>query len=180
VHFLNNYNSTILKYDFLNKFLYKTTKKLPKLEKIILHVSCKTANLKDLSINLLGLELITGKRGQLTFTKKANILLKLRKGNPIGCKIILRNTAMSNFLTRLYTEGLTKMKNINELKFAYKKNKNNDLSFVIKDIFIFEGFEKHYYLFNNINKIDISFITTTYSKEELTFIFKSYKLPFKT
>lgn len=176
MHFLNNFNLKVLKYDVLNKFLYKNTKKIPKLKKIILHFNCKTSSLTNLAISLLALELITGKKGKLTFIKKPNVLLKLRKGNPVGCKVELKNILMFNFLTRLYLEGFPKMKNFTELKFTHKKNKSNDFSFYIQDIFVFDGMEKHYNLFSNLSKISLNFITTTNNISELHFIFKSYKL----
>jgi large subunit ribosomal protein L5 len=176
MHFLNNFNLKIFKYDVLNKFLYKNTKRIPKFKKIILHFNCKTSSFKDLAISLLALELITGKRGKLTFIKKPNVLLKLRKGNPVGCKVELQNTLMFNFITRLYLEGFLKMKNFTELKCINKKNKSSNFSFYINDIFVFDGMEKHYHLFCNLNKININFITTTNNINELNFIFKSYKL----
>ncbi len=85
--FLSNFQLKVLKHDLLNKFNYKNINDLPKMKKIILNFSCRTSNIKRLATAALALELITNKKGVLTRSKKSNILLKIRKGNPIGCKI---------------------------------------------------------------------------------------------
>lgn len=89
MHFIENFYLQTIKYDLINKFSYKNPTKLPKLTKIVLNFGSKTADLKQLSAGLLALELITSQKGKLTKTKKANILLTIRKGNPTGCKVSL-------------------------------------------------------------------------------------------
>ena len=109
MQFLEHFNKKTFKYDLINKFLYKNTKKLPKIKKIILNFSCQSTKLKNLASSLLALELITTKKGLLTTSKKANILLKLRKGNPVGCKIVLTSKNYYNFLARFLNEILPKL-----------------------------------------------------------------------
>ena len=89
MHFLEYYYNNVIKFDLINRFNYKNLKNIPKLEKIVLNFGCKTFELKKLSLSLLSLQLITDKKGILTVSKKPNIVLKIRKGNPVGCKVIL-------------------------------------------------------------------------------------------
>jgi large subunit ribosomal protein L5 len=92
----NSFYLKTLKYELCNKFAYKNINEVPKLKKIILNFGCKTADLKHLSASLLALELITSQKGRITTTKSPNLLLKIKKGNPSGCKVTLKKTQMSN------------------------------------------------------------------------------------
>ena len=116
MHFLEYYYNNVIKFDLINRFNYKNLKNIPKLEKIVLNFGCKTFELKKLSLSLLSLQLITDKKGILTVSKKPNIVLKIRKGNPVGCKVILTKNLMYLFFAKLLIEILPKLKkkNINE------------------------------------------------------------------
>lgn len=176
MHFLEYFHSKTLKYEFLNKFFYKNIKELPKLEKIILNFGGKSTDLKRLSLSILALELITSQKGKLTNAKKANILLKIRKGNPVGCKITLRKKRMFNFLEKTLVDIIPKIKNFNGLTVS-RKIKKNVFSYELHDTLNFQELEEHYYLFNNLPNLDITFITKTNTKKELLFILKSFQLP---
>ena len=101
MNILNYFYTKTLKYELLNKFLYKNVNKLPKIKKIIFNFNCKNFELKNLAVSLLVLELITNQKGILTKSKYSNILLKICKGNPTGCKVILRKRKMLDFFFRL-------------------------------------------------------------------------------
>ena len=94
MHFLDYFYTKTLKFDLINKFYYKELKNLPKLKKIVLNFNCRTTNLKTLATHLLALELITNQKSNLTISKRPNLLLKIRKGNPVGCKVILKKILM--------------------------------------------------------------------------------------
>ena len=87
---LEKYYNKFIKYDLILKFNYKNIKKIPKIKSIILNFGCKTSDLKKLSLSFLILQLITKKQCKLNFSKKSNIFLKIRKGQPVGCQIILK------------------------------------------------------------------------------------------
>lgn len=91
MHLLKNFCSKILKYDLINKFKYNKTNKLPKLKKLVLNFGSQKSDLKQLAAGLLAFELIANQKGVLTTTKKSNILFKIRKGDPIGCKVTLQS-----------------------------------------------------------------------------------------
>ena len=178
MHFLNYFYIKTLKFDLTNKFYYTNLKKLPKLKKVILNFGCKTTNLKTLAIHLLALELITNQKGVLTISKRPNLLLKIRKGNPTGCKLTLKKTLILSFLSKSLNEIFPKIKNFDGIT-VHQKVEKNTLSFVIRDTLNFSELTENYYLFNNLSKLSLSFVTTVKAKEEMLFILKSLQLPLK-
>ena len=77
MHFLEYYYNNIIKKDLINRFNYKSVKKIPKLEKITVNFGCKSFELKKLASSILSLQLVTTKKGVLTTSKKPNLLLKI-------------------------------------------------------------------------------------------------------
>ena len=63
---------------------------------------CKSFEIKNLAASLLSLELIAVQQGVLTKSKRANILLKIRKGNPVGCTVVLRKNKMYNLKSEIF------------------------------------------------------------------------------
>lgn len=178
MHFLEHFYFKTLKYDLVNKFVYSNVDKLPKLEKIILNFGFKTGDITQLSSGLLAFELIANQKGIITTTTKSNILLKIRKGNPTGCKLTLHKYSLFNFLSKIVMEVFPKLKNFNGFNHD-RKTKKNAFSYEIHDTFSFSELEKHYYCFNNLPKLDITIITVTDDKKEFLFILKSLGFPFK-
>lgn len=178
MNFLEHFYSKTLKYDLSNRFLYKNTKEFPKLKKIILNFGCKTSDLNQLSASLLALELITNQKSKLTITKYSNIIIKIRKGNPTGCKVTIRKNKLFDFFVKTLIQIFPKEKNFNGLIIP-KKIKENVFSYEIYNTFNFNQLENHYYLFNNLPKLDITIVTNTKTKKELLFILRLLKFPFK-
>lgn len=179
MHFLKKYYNNNLKYEFINKFIYTKNTHIPKLKKIILNFGCKTADIKQLSSSLLAFELITSQKGKLSRTKTSNILFKIRKGNPTGCKITLSKFNIFHFFSKMITEILPKLKIFFNLK-SLKKLNYNTFSFRIKETFSFSELEEHYYLFNNLPVLNITIVTSSKTKNEMIFLLKSLKFPIYT
>ena len=173
--FLNYFNFKTLKYDLINKFYYNKTKNLPKLKKIILNFGCKTTKIKNLSSSLLALELISDKKGKLTLMRHPNIALKVRKENPVGCKVILKDERIFNLLERLICEVIPRIKGNKKASFRSNLTENS-FYLEIKDIFSFKELEKNYYLFNELNKLDIIIVFESELKKEFNFVITSLKL----
>ena len=125
---------------------------------------------------MLALELITNQKGVLTKTKLPNILLKIKKGNPTGCKVTLRNKTMLNFFIRTVLTIFPKLKDFNGFDISRQTNKNS-VSYELEDTFSFNELEKQYYLFNNISKLNITIITDCRVRKELLFLLKSFQFP---
>ena len=179
MYFFEHYFQTIVKYDLINKFKYKNIKKLPKLRKIVLNFSCKNSDTKQLALTMTALELITLQKGILTVTKKSNVILKLKKGEPIGCKVVLRKTNMYNFLFKILNEILPKINKFK--KFNIKQNRNNNskintFSFKLKNTLNFLELEKNYYIYQNLPFLNVTFVTNRISFCEFIFLFQSFKM----
>merc|ERR1711862_956705 len=101
MNLIEKYYNQITRYDLINKFNYHNLNEIPKFEKIILNIGCKTCDLKKLSVSVLALQLITKKKSKLVASKKSNILLKIKKGEPVACKIILTKKCMYEFLVKI-------------------------------------------------------------------------------
>ena len=129
MRFLNQYNKQIVKYDLINKFNYKTVLTIPELEYIILNFNLKKSDTKLLISLLSSLKLISLKNPKITTSKTSNIVFKIRKGQPVGCQLTLRNFTMYKFLLRLINKTVP-------FKKTYKVT-NSLYSLTLKNILIF-------------------------------------------
>lgn len=178
MHYLNYFYQNTLKLDLINKFYYTNLKNLPKLKKVTLNASCKTTDLKILATHFLALELIANQKGILTISKRPNLLLKIRKGNPVGCKLILKKSLIFNFFSKIIQEIFPNIKNFTGIILQPKKEKT-DFSFIIKDTLLFSQLSENYSLFSKLSNINICFITNVKTRKEMVFILKALKLPLK-
>lgn len=172
MHFLKYYDKNIVQYDLINKFTYKNIKTLPKLKSIIVQFCFRRYELKNLLISLAALQFITNKKGTLIKSKTANISLKIRKGYPIGCKVILRHIDLNDFLEKLINNFTISNETLN-----LTKMKTNSFSFKITNILNFSELEKNYRFFNKLNNIlNLCVNTTTSDPNQLIFLLKSYRI----
>lgn len=169
MNILEYYYKKIIVYDLINKFSYNNLKKIPKLEKIILNFGCKNSEIKNLAASLVSLELITANKNiTVTKSKKANIFLKIRSGHPVGCKIILEEKKMYDFLFKLLTSIFPNLKEFKGL-FVNKKTNPKSFSFTLKELILFKELETSFYLFNNLPSLNINIITNIKTKKNLFF-----------
>jgi large subunit ribosomal protein L5 len=115
--FLETYFNRIVKYDLINTFTYSNLTKIPKLEKIVLNFGYQKSNLKYIISGLLALEFITSKKSSLTKSKNLNLFLKIKKGNPVGCKVILRKNTMYHVYTNIINSIFLKAKRLPKYQF---------------------------------------------------------------
>ena len=177
MHFLEHYYKNIIKYDLLNKFQYNSLKEVPQIKKIILNFGCQTSDLKQLSLALLALELIASQKGALTISKNYNILLKIKKGTPTGCKVILQRNYKYNFFAKLFIEIFPRFKNFSSLYLKKKEFKNFAISFKFENTLTFLELERNYSLFNNLPNLSITIVTNSLIQKEFIFLLNSFKLP---
>lgn len=178
MHFLEYYYKNIIKYDLIQKFFYKNIYELPKIKKIILNFDNKDSKIKAFAATLLALKLITTKKGNLTKTKKPNLFLKIQKGKPAGCQVILKKTAMYNFLNKILIEITPNIKTFITFKAKYKNYKN--FSFTLnKKTLIFSELKKHYHLSKTLLYLNITIVTNARTQKELFFLLRSFNFPIK-
>ena len=178
MHSINYYYNNIVKYDLINKFYYKNIKQLPKIKKIILNFNFKRQNFKNLMSSLIALELISNQKPIFIKSKISNITLKIRKGQPVGCKIILRKQNSNIFIQKLINEYFYSKFNIQESLKKIKPINSSFMSFQIKNSLIFPELEANYQIFKQLTKLNITIVCTSKTFSELIFLLKSYKIAF--
>ena len=180
MHSINNTSESLRKFNTL--FHYKNVNEIPDtMDKITLSIILsKNMSLKNIVKASALLELVTGLRPFFIRSKKSSILLKRRKGAPIGVKVTLRKKHANSFFLKLVWEVLPKTKDLN-LNYNFKKdsNQNSVLSFKIIDPFVFSELKNFYFLFKDIGsmKILLSFKKSN-SKEETFFKSRLLQVPF--
>ena len=149
----------------MKKFNYDSVMQIPKLEKIIINVSCSEArdNSKVLDAIMTDLGAITGQRPVICKARKSVANFKLREGMNIGAKVTLRGERMYEFLDRLFNVALPRVRDfrgINPNSFDGRGNYNMGL----KEQLIFP--EIDYDKIDKVRGMDICFVTTANTDEE--------------
>src|SRR3954462_14706220 len=105
------YVSTI-KPQLMQQFSYKSTMQVPRLEKIVINMGVgeTTTDIKKMDAGIPDLTAISGQKAQMIRSKEAIANLKLPKGLPVGCKVTLRGARMYEFLDRLVTIALPRVR----------------------------------------------------------------------
>ncbi|MBK8055465.1 MAG: 50S ribosomal protein L5 [Saprospiraceae bacterium] len=160
------------------QFGYKTVMQVPRLEKICINqgVGSATQDKKLVDNALNEMTTITGQKAVSTIASKSISNFKLREFMPIGARVTLRNKKMYEFLDRLITVALPRVrdfKGINDKSFDGRGN----YSLGVKEQIIFPEID-----IDKVNKItgmDISFVTTAKTDAEALALLKELGLPFK-
>lgn len=175
MNFTENFNKKIIKNDLINKFNYKNIKNIPEIKQLTLNFGCKHFNIQKFATILLALEIITSKKAKLTIAKKANILIKIQKGQPAGCKVTLRKKEINFFLNKLLIEVLPKIKNFTGFKI---QTQTSNFSFqLLSNEIILQEFEEQYPLFATLPNLSIHISTNSKNQKELLFLMKYFKIP---
>jgi large subunit ribosomal protein L5 len=178
MHFLKISNKKIIKHDLINKFKYNNIQNIPEFKQLTFNFGCKNFNIQNFATTLLASEIIASKKGALTVAKNANVLLKIQKGQPAGCKVILKKKEIDTFLNKLLIEILPRVKNFLGFKISMQ---TSTFSFkLFSNEIALQEFENQYPLFANLPNLDIHISTNSKSKKELMFLIKSYKIPIYT
>ena len=162
----------------MKKFSYKTVMQAPKLTKICLNrgVNGAVTDKKLIDIAIDELSNITGQKAVATMSKKDISNFKLRKNMPIGARVTLRGVKMYEFLDRLVSVSLPRVrdfKGINDKSFDGRGNYTMGVTEQI--IFPEIDIDK----VNKITGLDITFVTTDNTNEEAFELLKELGMPFK-
>ena len=161
----------------MQKFGYKSTMQIPRLEKIVVNVGCSEAreNAKVLDAVVSDLTTITGQKAVITHAKKSVANFKLREGMPIGAKVTLRGNKMWEFLDRLFNVALPRVRDFHGINpNAFDGRGNYALG--IKEQLIFPEIE--YDKIDKIRGMDIVMCTTAQTDEEARELLKQIGAPF--
>ncbi|SFW41239.1 50S ribosomal protein L5 [Cellulophaga fucicola] len=160
------------------EFEYRNVMQVPKLTKIVLSrgVGAAVADKKLIDHAMDELTLITGQKAVSTLSKKDVATFKLRKGMPIGVKVTLRGERMYEFLDRLVTSALPRVRDFQGIKATgFDGRGNYNLGITEQIIFPEINIDK----INRINGMDITFVTTADTDKEAKSLLTQLGLPFK-
>jgi len=160
------------------KFGYKSVMQAPKLEKICINrgVNGAVNDKKLVDIAIDELTTITGQKAVPTLSKKDISNFKLRKGMPIGARVTLRGVKMFEFLDRLVSVALPRVRDFKGISDkAFDGRGNYTLGVTEQIIFPEIDIDK----VNKITGLDITFVTSANSNEEAYELLKELGMPFK-
>ena len=171
------YNNEIIP-SLKEKYNYSTVMAVPRLEKIVVNIGVGDAsqNSKLLEASMRDLELITGQKPLATKAKKAIAGFKIRAGQPIGCKVTLRGEKMYNFLDKLFSIALPRVRDFRGVS-ADSFDGRGNYSMGIKEQLIFPEIE--YDKIDRLRGMDIIFVTTAETDEEAKELLTLLGMPFK-
>ena len=161
----------------MQKFGYKSTMQIPRLEKIVINVGCSEAreNAKVLDAVVNDLTTITGQKAVITKAKKSVANFKLREGMPIGAKVTLRGNKMWEFLDRLFNVALPRVRDFRGISADAFDGRGN-YALGVKEQLIFPEIE--YDKIDKIRGMDIVVCTTAKTDEEARELLKLVGAPF--
>ena len=160
------------------EFSYSNVMEVPKLQKIVLSrgVGAAVADKKLIDHAVDELTAITGQKAVQTISKKDVASFKLRKGMPIGAKVTLRGERMYEFLDRLITSALPRVRDFGGIKATgFDGRGNYNLGVTEQIIFPEIDIDR----VNRINGMDITFVTSANTDKEAKSLLTELGLPFK-
>ena len=160
------------------KHNYNSIMEVPKLEKIVINmgVGDATTNSKLLDAAVADLKKISGQQPVITRAKKSIAGFKVREGQAIGCKVTLRGENMYNFLDKLISITLPRVRDFRGVSSKSFDGRGN-YTLGLTEQLIFSEIE-----YDNVVKVrgmDIVFVTTAKTNEEAYDLLKGFGMPFK-
>ncbi|MBN1109014.1 MAG: 50S ribosomal protein L5 [Bacteroidales bacterium] len=162
----------------MKEFGYKTVMEVPRLEKIVLNqgVGQAIADKKLLESGVKELSDIAGQKAVLTYSSKDISNFKLRKNMPIGIMVTLRKERMYEFLERLISVALPRIRDFKGINAKLDGRGNYTLGITEQIIFPEIDLDK----ITKIMGLQITFVTSAKTDEEALSLLKNFGLPFKT
>ncbi len=160
-----------------DKFQYKSVMQVPKLLKIVINkgIGAAVADKKLVDVGVEELGLITGQKAVATLSKKSVSNFKLRENMPIGAKVTLRNRMMYEFLDRLTSIALPRVRDFKGVsEKGFDGRGNYTLGVTEQIIFPEISIDK----VNKITGMDITFVTSAKTDEEAYELLKQLGMPF--
>ena len=170
------YNTEIAP-SLMKKFGYKSVMQIPKLDKVVINVGCGESknNAKEIEAIVKDLGIITGQKAVICKARKSVANFKLREGESVGVKVTLRGDKMYEFLDRLFSVALPRVRDfrgINPNSFDGRGN----YAFGLKEQLIFPEIE--YDKVDKIRGMDICICTTATTDEEAKELLTQLGAPF--
>ena len=171
------YNSNIVP-ELIKQFGYKSVMEVPRIEKITLNMGVgeAVADKKVIDHAVEDLRKISGQKPVVTVARKSIAGFKIRDNYPVGCKVTLRREKMFEFLHRLITISLPRVRDFRGIDVKSFDGCGN-YNMGIKEQIIFP--EVEYDKIDSIRGLNITITTTAKTDEEARFLLSLFKFPFK-
>jgi large subunit ribosomal protein L5 len=168
----------VVKASLQKEFGYTNPMQVPKLEKIVINMGVGEAagDQKKLDAAVADLTLIAGQKPVRTRAKKAIAGFKIREGQAIGCKVTLRKARMYEFLDRLVTIALPRVRDFRGIPGNRGFDGRGNYSLGLKEQIVFP--EINYDKVDAVRGMDIVFVTTARTDKEAKALLKAFDLPF--
>jgi large subunit ribosomal protein L5 len=163
----------------VKQFGYKSTMEVPRIEKIVLNMGVGEATSdKKLLENASGdMQKISGQKPVITKAKKAIAAFKIREGYPIGCMVTLRQERMYEFLDRLVSIALPRVRDFRGVSVRSFDGRGN-YNMGVKEQIIFPEIE--YDKIDTIRGMNITIATTAKTDAEAKALLAAFRFPFKS
>ena len=164
--------------ELANKFAYKSSMQIPKVEKIVINMGIgdAVANVKVLDDAVEELTLITGQKPVVTKARKSIANFKLREGMPIGCKVTLRGERMYQFLDKLVSVALPRVRDFHGIN-ANAFDGRGNYTLGVKEQLIFP--EINFDKVKKVRGMAIVLVTTAKTDEEGRTLLQLMGMPFR-
>ena len=174
---LEQHYLTAVRPALMEKFGYKNNLEVPKIEKIVINMGVGEAvrDSKKIEMATRDLAAITGQKPIVTRAKRANAAFKLRAGMAIGCKVTLRRERMYEFLDRLVTVALPRVRDFRGLNGKSFDGRGN-YAMGIKEQIVFP--EIDYDQVDEVRGMDIIVVTSARTDDEARELLANFEFPF--
>ncbi|MGD9638214.1 MAG: 50S ribosomal protein L5 [Alphaproteobacteria bacterium] len=174
---IDHYKSVVKK-ELVKEFGYKNELEVPRLEKIVINMGVgeAVADKKKIDLALNELTAISGQKPIVSHARKSIATFKLREGMPIGCKVTLRREKMYEFLDRLVTIALPRVRDFRGISGKNFDGKGN-FSMGIKEQIIFP--EINYDQIDKIRGMNVVICTSAKTDKEAKALLSAFNFPFR-
>jgi large subunit ribosomal protein L5 len=175
---LRQHYDEVVRAKLIEEFGYKNPMQVPKIDKIVLNMGVgeSTADSKKASVAAADLALIAGQKPVVTRARKAIATFKVRENMPIGAKVTLRRARMYEFLDRLVTIALPRVRDFRGLNPRSFDGRGN-YALGIKEHLVFP--EINYDKAEQIWGMDVIIATTAQTDDEARALLKHFNFPFR-
>ncbi len=174
--FKEHYEKTV-RGELIKKFSYKNAMEVPRVAKIVVNIGVGEATQDSKVIKAAAADLmaITGQKPIIIKARKSVSTFKLREGMPIGCKVTLRSDRMYEFLDRLITIALPRVRDFRGVS-AKSFDGRGNFSIGLKEQLVFP--EIDYDKVDSVRGMDVAIVTTAKNDEEGRALLAGFQLPF--
>jgi large subunit ribosomal protein L5 len=176
---LREHYDQVVKPNLMKEFGYKNPLQAPRLEKIVVNMGVGEAvqDSKRVDAAVQELSLITGQKPVVTRAKKSIATFKLRQGMPIGAKVTLRKERMYEFLDRLITIALPRVRDFRGVP-ANSFDGRGNYSLGLKEQIVFP--EIDYDRVDQVRGMDVVIVTTAKTDDEARALLRGFEMPFQS